>query len=54
MTLNLKRYNVFLDPRSIKILSTIGERKGLKPAQIIRVAISEYIAREMKGKTKSR
>ena len=48
MKLKLRRYNVFLDSQSIKSLEKIGRSKGLKKAQVIRVAISEYIAKERK------
>ena len=50
MKMKLKRYNVFLDSQSLKALSKIGELKGLKIAQIIRVAIAEFIERETKRK----
>jgi hypothetical protein len=46
--LDLKRYNVFLDTQSLKALAKIGESKGLKVAQVIRVAIAEYISRAKK------
>ena len=51
MKMKLKRYNVFLDAQSLKALASIGERKGLKIAQIIRVALSEFISRETKRKS---
>jgi hypothetical protein len=43
----LKRSNVYLQPEDLEALEEIGKRKGgLKLAQMIRLAISEYIARE--------
>ena len=43
----MKRYNVWLDSDSLKKLAKIGQAKGgLKVAQLIRVAIHEYISRE--------
>ena len=44
---NLRRTNVYLQPEDLEELEEIGKRKGgLKLAQMIRLAISEYIARE--------
>jgi len=43
----LTRHNVFLDSKDLKVLATIGQAKGgLKVAQMIRLAIAEYIKRE--------
>jgi metal-responsive CopG/Arc/MetJ family transcriptional regulator len=48
----MRRFSVFLDEKSLAKLVKIGLAKGhLKPSQIIRVAIAEYIQRE-EGKTK--
>lgn len=44
----LKRLNVFVDPAHIKRLSILAKRKGLKTAQLIRLAISEYLERNEK------
>lgn len=45
----LKRYNVWLEQKSLKQLERIGkERGGLKIAQLIRVAIHEFIRRARK------
>ena len=47
----LKRTNVFLDSQSLKALAKIGKDKGgLKTAQMVRIAIAEYIKRESKGR----
>jgi metal-responsive CopG/Arc/MetJ family transcriptional regulator len=43
----MKRTNVFLDEKNLKRLERIGKTKGgLKVAQVIRIAIQEYIDRE--------
>jgi hypothetical protein len=42
----LKRVSIFLDTDHGKKLAAIGKRKGLKVSQLIRLAISEFIARE--------
>ena len=42
----LKRVSIFLDTDHSKKLAAIGKRKGLKVSQLIRLAISEFIARE--------
>ena len=43
----LKRTNVYLDLDGLKALKKIGKAKGgLKPAQLIRMAIHEFIKRE--------
>ncbi len=42
----LKRVNVFLDTEHSKKLASIGKKKGLKVAQLVLLAIAEYIARE--------
>jgi hypothetical protein len=47
----VKRYNVFLEPASIKALAKIGTAKGgLKVAQVIRMAIQEFISKHKAGK----
>jgi len=47
----MKRTNVFLDEKNLKHLERIGKAKGgLKVAQLIRVAIQEYIDREARKK----
>jgi metal-responsive CopG/Arc/MetJ family transcriptional regulator len=43
----MKRTNVFLDEKNLKRLERIGKAKGgLKVAQVIRIAIQEYVDRE--------
>jgi hypothetical protein len=47
MSIMLKRTNVYLDMDGLKALKKIGKEKGgLKPAQLIRMAIHEFIKRE--------
>ena len=46
----LKRTNVYLDPKTLKQLEAIGRPAGLKIAQVIRMALAEYI-RTRKGKS---
>ena len=41
----LKRTNVYLDPKTLKQLEAIGRPQGLKTAQVIRIALAEYIER---------
>jgi hypothetical protein len=41
----MKRTSVFLVPRMVRELTTIGKPTGLKPAQLIRVAIAEFVSR---------
>ena len=42
----LKRYDVYLDQNALKALARIGKTKGLKLAQMIRLALAEYIEGE--------
>jgi len=45
----LKRHTVWMDTEQLKRLERIGKNKGgLKVAQLIRVAVHEYIQRESK------
>jgi metal-responsive CopG/Arc/MetJ family transcriptional regulator len=47
----LRRTSIWLDDQYRRKLEAIGEKKGgLKPAQLIRVAIQEYIDRESETK----
>ena len=39
----LKRTNVYLDPKVLKALEAIGRPAGLKTAQVIRMALAEFI-----------
>jgi hypothetical protein len=41
----LRRTNVYLDTKALKELEAIGRREGLKTAQVIRVALAEFIKR---------
>jgi hypothetical protein len=42
----LKRTCVYMDKQQLKLLERIGKKKGLKLAQMIRLAISEYLAHQ--------
>jgi hypothetical protein len=42
----LRRYTAWLDTENLRALEKIGRSHGLKIAQMIRVAIAEYIASE--------
>ena len=47
----LKRTSIWLDKKSLGRLERIGKRKGgLKVAQLIRIAIQEYIHKEEQEK----
>lgn len=47
----LKRTNIFLDTENLKMLAKIGKTKGgLKVAQLIRLAVAEFVERETKKK----
>jgi predicted transcriptional regulator len=41
----MKRFTMYLDLKAVKTLRQIAERKGVKMAQLIRIAISEYVER---------
>jgi len=42
----LKRTCVYMDKQQLKLLEKFGKKKGLKLAQMIRLAISEYLAHQ--------
>ena len=42
----MKRTNFFVAPEHMKELEEVARRKGLKVAQLVRLAISEYLDRE--------
>ena len=42
----LHRTNVFLESKHLKQLAVLGQARGLKTAQTIRLAIAEFIRRE--------
>ena len=48
----LKRFITRLDAEELSVLGEIGRSHGLKIAQVIRVAIAEYVATE-KERTKA-
>lgn len=41
----LRRLNIFMDAQHLKRLAAIAKKKGLKTAQLVRLAISEYLER---------
>jgi hypothetical protein len=43
----MKRTNIYLEPAQLKVLKRIGKPKGLKVAQVIRMAIGQFIEREV-------
>jgi antitoxin component of RelBE/YafQ-DinJ toxin-antitoxin module len=45
----LKRTNVFLDSKILKELEAIGKGMGLKTAQVIRVALAEFVKTRKEG-----
>jgi hypothetical protein len=44
----LKRTTIFLTPEQIKRLKTVGKRKGLKAAQLIRLYVDAGLSKEKK------
>ena len=52
--MGLKRTNIYLDDTANRTLRTISKRLGLAPAQLTRLAIAQFIQREItEQKTKS-
>ena len=49
----LKRTNIYLDDTANKTLRSISKRLGLAPAQLTRLAISQFIQREAVQKSKA-
>jgi antitoxin component of RelBE/YafQ-DinJ toxin-antitoxin module len=47
----LKRTNVFLDTKTLKELEAIGKGLGLKTAQVIRMALAEFVKSRKEGKS---
>jgi hypothetical protein len=45
----LKRTNVFLDTKTLQELEAIGKSMGLKTAQVIRVALAEFVKARKEG-----
>ncbi len=45
----LERCNVFLDTKILKELEAIGKSLGLKTAQVIRMALAEFVKARKKG-----
>jgi hypothetical protein len=46
--MTLRRLNVFVDIAHMKRLSALAKTKGLKPSQLVRLAIAEYLERNEK------
>jgi hypothetical protein len=47
----LKRTSVWLDEKNYRVLEALGKKMGgLKPAQLIRIAVQEYVDRKAKEK----
>ena len=46
----MQRTNIYLDKAQVKILKKFGGSKGLKVAQVIRLAISQFIEKEVSKK----
>ena len=45
---SMKRTNIYLDPAQLKVLAKIGASKGgLKVAQVVRMAIAQFIEKEV-------
>ena len=42
----LHRTNIFLETKHLKHLAVLGQARGLKTAQTIRLAIADFIRRE--------
>jgi predicted transcriptional regulator len=42
----LRRTSIFLSPAHTRELAAIGKPTGQRPAQLIRVAISQFLSRE--------
>jgi hypothetical protein len=51
----MKRSSLYLDPKDMRKLEAIGKKKGgLKSAQLVRLAIAEFIEREESKAKESR
>ena len=48
----LKRTCVYMDEQQLKLLEKYGKKKGLKLAQMIRLAIREYLAHQQTRRTR--
>jgi hypothetical protein len=42
----LSRRTIFMNDRDMKKLDEIGKVRGLKPAQLVRIAVSDWLRRE--------
>jgi hypothetical protein len=45
----MKRTSLFLNPAHMKELAALGKSQGLRPAQLVRMAILQYIRREKRA-----
>lgn len=46
----LRRTNIYLDSKILKELEAIGKPLGLKVAQVVRLALSEFVKARKEGK----
>lgn len=46
----MKRTTVFINSDHLKQLSALGATRGLKAAQLFRIAVDEYLRRELRKK----
>jgi len=44
----MRKLNVYVDPKHMKQLAAIGKTKGLKVAQLVRLAIAEFVERNQR------
>jgi hypothetical protein len=49
--MGLKRTSVWMDEKNYRVLEALGKKMGgLKPAQMIRIAVQEYVDRKSEEK----
>lgn len=44
------RTAIFMNPKHMAQLRALGEPQGLKPAQLVRIAIAQFIRRETRAR----
>ncbi len=42
----IRRTTIYLNSQHMKQLAALGASRGLKPAQLVRISIAEYLRRE--------
>jgi hypothetical protein len=47
----MHRTAIFMNPKHMAQLRALGEPQGLKPAQLVRIAISQFLSRERRKST---